>query len=311
MSKLLLKGLIFSILFSACASSSQHKSEHVTFHDNSVDQPVITADAKPANLMDLPQSLDGGFVLSPGLYEAEFKTYCLEPGTPDPRPGDGYYQGPVTGNRKEIVETVLLNSQHHTDIEQKNIQLLLWSVVSNSDFNKLSYAVQTDAKKLLSPKQIFELKGGVMGLIKTVSSSTGIFSANKDMQKLFEMGTASYATYEKLAVLNEASQIQKTGISADHWYKQEGYYVRYYPVNYKKVKIQVYVPDGVNNVVFDPTGAQAIPSFTNSQRLGIGGPLLDMVRVIVQVNKQPRNPGKHKFPDSPKKDTKTNPKYLQ
>ena len=311
MSKVLLKGLIFSVLLSACATSSQHKSVPNTFFDNSSDQPIIASDAKPSNLMDLPQSLDGGFVLSPGFYETEFKTYCLQPGTPDPRPGDGYYQGPVTGNRKEIVETILLNSQHRNEIDQKNVQLLLWSVVSNSDFNKLSYSVQADAKKLLTPKQIFELKGGVMGMIKTVSSSTGIFSANKDMQKLFEMGTASYTAYERLAVLNEASQIQKTGVSADHWYKQENYYVRYYPINYKKVRIQVYVPDSVSNVVFDPTGAQAIPSFTNSQRLGIGGPIQDMVRIIVQVNKQPRNPGKGKFPAPPKKDTKTNPKYLQ
>src|SRR5689334_14813944 len=104
MSKIILRGLLFSTLFTACATSSQHKSEHNTFFDNSTEQPVIAADAKPLSLMDLPESLDGGFVLSPGFYETEFKTYCLQPGTPDPRPGDGYYQGPVTGNRKEIVE---------------------------------------------------------------------------------------------------------------------------------------------------------------------------------------------------------------
>ena len=311
MSKALLRALLFGMLLSACATSSKHTSEHTTFFDNSTEQPVLAADAKPTNLMELPQSLDGGFVLSPGFYETDFKTYCLQPGTPDPRPGDGYYQGPVTGNRKDIVETILLNSQHRPEIDQKNIPLLLWSVVSNSDFNKLSYAVQTDARKLLAPKQIFELKGGVAGLIKAVSSSTGILSANKDMQRLFEMGTASYATYERLAVLTEASKIQKTGVSADHWYKQGEYFVRYYPVNYKKIRIQVFVPDGVNNIVFDPTGAQAIPSFTNSQRLGIGGPISDIVRIIVNIRKEPGNPGRGKIPEPPKKDPKTNPKYFQ
>jgi hypothetical protein len=42
--------------------------------------------------MDLPQTQYGGFVLKPGFYEAEFKTYCLQPGTPDPHSGDAYVQ---------------------------------------------------------------------------------------------------------------------------------------------------------------------------------------------------------------------------
>lgn len=54
-------------------------------------------------------------------------------------------------------------------------------------------------------------------------------------------------------------------------------------------------------VVFDPTGQQAIPAFTNAQRLGIGAPVLDIVRVIIQVNKR-SNPPK-KLPG--KKNTKT------
>jgi hypothetical protein len=97
----------------------------------------------------------------------------------------------------------------------------------------------------------------------------------------------------------------------DEWYKQENYYVRYFPVNYKKVRIQVFVPDSVDQVVFDPTGSQAIPSFTNSQRLGIGAPVLEIIRIIVKVNKEPRNPGKGKFPEREKKDAKSDPKSMQ
>ncbi|MBK9382309.1 MAG: hypothetical protein IPN39_13415 [Chitinophagaceae bacterium] len=72
-------------------------------------------------------------------------------------------------------------------------------------------------------------------------------------------------------------------------------YVRYFPVSYKKVRIQVYMPEDVldadnklNNeyVVFDPTGQQAIPAFTNAQRLGIGAPVIAVIREIIKVNKQ-------------------------
>ena len=135
--------------------------------------------------MDLPQTQDGGFVLAPGFYEAEFKTYCLQPGTPDPSQGDAYLQGPVTGYRKDIIESVLLNSRENPELDQRNIQLLLWSVVSGSNFNKLSYAVQADAMKLLTPKQVFTLKGGVVGVIKTVSQTTGVFNANNGIQTTF------------------------------------------------------------------------------------------------------------------------------
>jgi len=313
MQTFLLKNLVFVLLLSSCASSSRNNKQAV--NSNTVDayssvQPEIPSDKKPQSLMDLPQTQFGGFVLAPGFYEAEFKTYCLQPGTPDPSQGDAYYQGPVTGYRKDIVQSVLLNSKEKPQVDQKNIQLLLWSVVSGSNFNKLSRPVQADAMKLLTPKQVFELKGGVAGIIKTVSYSSGILSANKGMQQLFETGIHSYEAFERLAVLNEKSKIIRKNVKYDHWYRQkENYYVRYFPVSYKKVRIQVYVPDSLMDaegkvngeyVVFDPTGQQAIPAFTNAQRLGVGAPVLDIVRIIINVNKGTSHPKKIPEKKNPK-----------
>lgn len=301
----LLKNLSIIFLFGACVSSSHSSKQEIADRkaDNNISlQPVMDNNKVPQSLMDLPQTQDGGFVLKPGFYETEFKTYCLQPGTPDPRPGDAYLQGPITGYRKDIVESVLLNSRNKQEIDQRNIQLLLWSVVSGSDFNKLSYDVRSDAMKLLTPKQIFELRGGIVGAIKTVSYSTGILNANKGVQQLFEKGIDSYEAFEQIAVRKEQARVIKKGINYDQWYKQEGnYYVRYFPVSYKKVRIQIYVPDSLMDadgkvngeyVVFDPTGLQAIPTFTNAQRLGIGAPVIDIVRAIIQVNKKPAAPKK-------------------
>jgi hypothetical protein len=302
MSISVLKTLSIVVLFAACTSSSRNTSQAINYPADNLhdEQPFIDSNQKLQSLIELPQSQYGGFVLAPGYYEAEFKTYCLQPGTPDPKPRDAYLQGPVSGYRKEIVESVLLNSRNNPGIDQRNIQLLLWSAVSGSDFNKLSPAVQSDAMKLLTPKQIFELKGGVIGLIKTVSSATGILSSNSDMRRLFDAGISSYESYEKLAVLNEATKIKRTGVKADQWYKQsENYYVRYFPVSYKKVRVQVYVPQGLLDaegrrngeyIVFDPTGQQAMPAYTNAQRLGVGAPIGEIVRVIIQVSKKPNGP---------------------
>ena len=186
--------LIFLIVFSACTASHKNSTTatHIKLNAELLSaQPVISPDVQLQPLTDLPQSESGGFVLKPGFYETEFKTYCLQPGTPDPRQGDAYLQMPVNGYRKDIVQSILLNTRDRHDIDQKNIQLLLWSVVSGSHFNNLSYHVQNDAAKLLTPKQIFELKGGVVGAIKNFSTATGILNVNDDMRRLFESGIRS------------------------------------------------------------------------------------------------------------------------
>lgn len=300
----LLKHFFIVLVFSSCATSQNNKQQE---NDNNLSfetsaQPAISVDDTVHSLMDLPQTEYGGYVLKPGFYEADFKTYCLQPGTPDPRKGDAYYQGHVTGYRKEIVETVLLNSRDKREIDQKNIQLLLWSVVSGSNFNSLPYNVQSDAMKLLTQKQIFELKGGVMGLIKNASYSSGILNTNKDMQRLFETGIHSYEAYERIAVRSERSRVVKEGVKYDQWYKQkENYYVRYFPESYKRVKIQIYVPNDIlddenklndDYLVFEPTGLEAIPAYTNAQRLGIGAPVIDIIRAVIKTNKQAPIPKK-------------------
>ena len=307
--------LLLLIAFSACTASHNNinSTNEIPAMPIQVDQPVIASTLQPQPLTSLAQSESGGFVLKPGLYETEFKTYCLQPGTPDPKQGDAYLQMPVTGYRKEIVQSILVNSRDRHDLDQRNIQLLLWNVVSGSSFHSLPWRVQDDAAKLLTSKQLFELKGGVVGAIKTFSTTTGILNANNDIKQLFESGIHSYEAYERIAVRREQSKIMKTSVKADQWYKQkENYYVRYFPESYQKVKIQVYVPDGVldsayqlNNdyVVFDPTGKQAIPAYTNAQRLGIGSTVLDIVRVIIKTKKRssPTPPAPAPPPTGPKK----------
>lgn len=301
MSKNLLLTIWLIIVLGSCVSSSRNNNNGNNNNTNGVNTNVAQVELKPGEkpnpLTDLPRTSDGGFVLAPGYYETEFKTYCLQPGTPDPSPRDAYLQAPMSGYRKEIVETVLNNSRSKPDIEQRNVQLLLWSVVSGSNFNTLPRAVQADAMLLLTPQQIFELKGGVMAIVKTVSENlpTGLSSRHQDIYKLFEMGTSSYEAYEKIAVLRQPSQLKRADFKNDQWYKQPGnFYVRYFPVSYQKTRIQVYVPDNLLDstgkssgeyLIFNPTASLAIPANSNAQRLGIGGPVFDIVRIIIETNK--------------------------
>ena len=332
MSKYLLRNvwILFSfaaLAFVACnaskesgRSSSRDKHETINsgFHDVdtlNIVQNVLVSDLKAKSLMDLPATEDGGYVLTPGFYEADFKSYCLQPGTPDPTPRDAYFRAPLSGYRKDIIETILRNSERKPQLEQKNVQLLLWSVVSKSNFDNLSYPVQATARELLTPKQIFELKGGTMGLVKTVVKTSGIANVNGNLQQLFQLGSSSYEIYEQVAVLRQPSKISRPDFKRDQWYKQpEGYYVRYFPNGYKNVKIQVYAPESCfdstalktgSHITFDPTSMVIVPAYSDAQRLGIGGPVVEIIRQVIKIEKSLPPPPPRKQPDSkPTKPTK-------
>jgi hypothetical protein len=319
MSTRLHRWIIVSILFMSCATTSHnsqqepinersnvHYAEPVASSFNDVDTAAITTNLFargiiPAALTDLPRNQDGAFVLSPGLYEADFKTYCLQPGTPGPSSKDAYFEAPLKGNRKEIIQSILRNSTTHPELDQKNIQLLLWAVVSRSDFNSLSRPVQRTANELLTSKQVFELKGGMVGLAKTVVKMLPSTNGVNGIKQLFESGVSSYDAIERLAVLNTSPVITRTDFKRDQWLKQpDGYYVRYLPSNYSNSKIQVYVPANVGDsasqvrqeyTVFDPASTVVVPAHSNAQRLGVGGPIIDIVRVVIKtVGKNPTQP---------------------
>ena len=260
---------------------------------------------KPLSLLDLPQSQDGDIILSEGFYEADFKSYCLQPGTPDPSSMDAYLQAPLGGYRKDIVETILRNSLSRPDLEQRNIQLLLWSVVSGSDYNKLSSSVKSTARQLLTSKQVFALQGGMMGVVKTIATAfpdNGISPVFTNMRNLFELGASSYEAYEQIAVLRQPSKIHRADYQRDQWYQQEGgYYARYFPSGYQRIKIQVYLPAGSldqdgkksgNYLLFDPVTMMAVSANSNAQRLGIGAPVADVIRKVIEIQKVPRTPKK-------------------
>src|SRR5437764_7076256 len=60
-----------------------HETISTSFDDvdtSNIIQHFLSADQKPAPLTDLSRTQDGAYVLAPGYYEADFKTYCLQPG---------------------------------------------------------------------------------------------------------------------------------------------------------------------------------------------------------------------------------------
>ncbi len=110
MSKFLLRNFFIFLLLVACnpahrsVTTSQELNDHSTKSSQALPSELVRIDStgtmqndsatKPLSLMDLPQTEDGEIVLSDGFYEADFKSYCLQPGTPSPSGNDAYKQGP-------------------------------------------------------------------------------------------------------------------------------------------------------------------------------------------------------------------------
>jgi hypothetical protein len=238
------------------------------------------------NLTALPRSPQGGFVLGEGYYRMHAQSYCLHAGTYGPGGGDGYLLGPVKGSAKDAVTSILRNSVAHPEIEQRDIQLLLWAIVARAKFEDLDLRLKGVAAKLLTQKQLLGLNrsalsvfsnpqlnaitGGMPGPIRTV------VEAESRMRGLLTTPGSSYSDIERVAVLGGVAPRGPGSIDvpASRWsLHPDGYWVRYKPNGYSNTWVEVWVPKGGKGKgkVYDPGTAIAVPVNTSRQRLAQSG----------------------------------------
>lgn len=293
---------------------------------------------KPASLVDLPKTSNGEYILAPGFYEGDFKSYCLHAGTHAASTGDGYLYAPLKGARAEIVENILRNSASNETVRQRNAQLLIWAVLSQAKFKDLSTDLKITASELLSPAQIYNLNGGALGLIPTPvinnlqnqlpSTVRNAIQTENKMRKLFVTGATTYEDFEKVAVLLGPSVVDHPEYKRGRWCKHpNGYYIRFFPQGYQRTKIQLYVPEtnitvpsvsqvafnSTNyapvNLTFNPFDIVAVPANSEAQRLGIGGPWKEVIDVITEQGRN--HPNGNNGGNTNGNNTGTNPKLPQ
>ncbi|MGA9652221.1 hypothetical protein [Pedobacter sp.] len=243
--------------------------------------PDFKATLKAQPLYLLPKNPDGGFVLCEGLYEMTNKSYCLKAGTFAPSKGDGYMFAPVLGPKEEIVVSILKSAEKHQDVDQHDIQVLLWTIIARTKFADYAGQVKLTAIKLLTPKQLTQLEGGALGVLpfdvmekakeQLPSGIKAVFEAENNIRQLVSSGNYTYADMEKYAIIAGMAP-PRADVPSGIWTKHpDGYYVRYYPSGYSITKVQVYVPKELiaagNRIVYDAAGDIACPANTGSQRL--------------------------------------------
>ena len=243
--------------------------------------PDFKATLKAQPLYLLPKNPEGGYLLCEGLYEMTNKSYCLMAGTFAPSKGDGYMFAPVLGSKEEVVIAILKSAEKHPEVEQHDIQALLWTIIARTKFASYNGQVKVTALKLLTPKQITMLEGGALGVLpfdvmekakdQLPSGLKAVFEAENNIRQLVSSGNYTYADLERYAIVAGMAP-QRADVPSGIWTKHpDGYYLRYFPSGYSTTRVQVYVPKEIvargNKLVYDAAGDIACPANTGSQRL--------------------------------------------
>lgn len=243
-----------------------------TFANDSVFAPIFQLQRTP----------NGGFVLQYGFYEYQAQSYCLKAGTHGPGGGDGYMYAPPLGPMEDIVMTVVRNSVNQPNIQQRDIQLLLWSIIAHAKFEDLQNNIKVVAARLLTPRQLAKLNGGAIGLVPDEAMRKGmeslpqpvrtVLEAEAKLRRMLTNTTASFEEVERVAVLAGMAPMGPGSkeIPSGRWsLHPDGYYVRYIPSGYSSTHVQIWVPRGsvVPGKEYDPATHIAVPGNTSRQRL--------------------------------------------
>lgn len=177
----------------------------------------------------------------------------MHAGTYGPSKGNGYLYAPLKGNKASIIRSILNGAAANPQVNQSQVQSLLWAVETKSKINKLSPQLQRVASILLSEKEIYDLNGGALGLIpeslKEMAISQippelrGIYEIQAELRNKLTQVHSNFAELERIAVLT--GNPPKSGIEVpdQSWSAHPGgFFVRYIPHGYSSTTIQVFVP---------------------------------------------------------------------
>ena len=229
----------------------------------------------------LPRTASGGFVLQAGHFAQQNQSYCLRAGTHGPGAGDGYLFAPPRGPAEDQVMTIVRNSAAHPDIDQHDVQLLLWAIIARAKFENLDHRLQVIAARLLAPEQILSLNRSALELAGPALQHAldgmpepvqQVMRAEAGLRDELTSANASYENAERLAVLAGVAPRGEGSRDIPHgrWsLHPDGYFVRYLPSAYYSTRIEIWVPEGSPAIgrEFDPARHIAVPGNTAQQRL--------------------------------------------
>ncbi len=217
-------------------------------------------------LSSLRRGPNGGWLLQPGLYSGDIRTYCLHAGTYGPTRGSGYLYAPLMGKQRSVIRKILHNSADHPELQQHEIQSLIWAIEARAKISSLPTDLQQVASTLLPEQDIMELNGMSIDYLsdqvkdkafgRLNSTLRPIYEAQNNLRGLLTQANAPFDQLERVAVLSGDPPRDRNSreIPEGRWTLHPGgFYVRYRSSSYSRTTLQLCVPDR-SRIVRDAKG---------------------------------------------------------
>jgi len=206
---------------------------------------------------DLSRGGDGYSMVVPGRYEGTFETFCLHAGTHGPGQGNGYLFAPLKGPWEHIIRGVLKTSEVHPEIPQRDVQYLIWSLLSRTRLSDMSDEMQVNARILMTADNIGEINASAFEIIPSGQTDAVFqyFDMPPEVERAMRTegeirrlatGGGSFEELEAVAVLSGDPLFGEDDriIPETRWsYHPDGYFIRYYPHGYSSTDYEIVMPD--------------------------------------------------------------------
>ncbi len=201
--------------------------------------------------VDPATDIDFSPELSPGYYKFKFNTFCLHAGTYEPTEGAGYLVAPLKGSKAGLIKNILSRYAEHPEIDQKDVQLLIWGIEAKQKFSSYQPDFQFRVQPLLTPDEIAltEVNSDEIASELLPQEVKEALSLYGDIRNKLNDANSTYEDIEKLAV--------KTGIAPEGKGSKKvewgtwtsignGAYMRCFPHGYQKSDVEIYTPPQVS-----------------------------------------------------------------
>lgn len=202
--------------------------------------------------------------MKPGYYRGNIQSYCVKAGTYGPTKGSGYLIAPLLGKNADMIESILDKSVSHPEIDQKDIQLLLWAIEAGTKFDDIPNALKLRVKPLLTASDIVRLNVDINDAVNLLPSElVELGSFYKNVRDRIKDPKTSYEDIERLAVTQAGIGIDlREETTTGKWaYIGDNYYMRTFPIDYTKTTLEIIA---LPSVTVSRDGKQRLTSITGN-----------------------------------------------
>lgn len=200
----------------------------------------------------------GSFTIKPGTWAADLQSFCFRPGTRGPQPtdGQGYVTAPMAGPHAQIFADMLTKYAVRRDIEQQDMQVLIWALLSRTKIRQMNARMQATAARVLTPAQMVALDSGALDVIPPnlrrrafnalPAEVRAIAEVENRIRDILSRANHTYAELERVAVLRGPEPRDGRNIPKQRWaVHPNGYLIRYQPHGFARTTVQIAMPQRV------------------------------------------------------------------